>query len=235
MPFPFLHIMIKYYQGKSRREIIDIDIRKSLSHFISALLRVVFVIGLIGLIFTSLHLDKRHISLNDSAKAADWYDADWGFRKKITIDHTKVDADLTDFPVLINYDEEGDLKAYAQADGDDILFTASDGITKLSHQIENYDSTDGSLRAWIKAPTLSSTTNTEFYIYYGNASATDQQNITDVWSNDYAGVWLMNEGEGTTVHDYSGNENHGTMMNMDPATDWIEHDNGYALDFDGGR
>ena len=45
--------------------------------------------------------------------------------------------------------------------------------------------------------------------------------LPDVWSNGYAGVWLMNEGEGTTVHDYSGNGNHG-MINMDPATDWVE-------------
>jgi hypothetical protein len=180
---------------------------------------------------TTYNILASYLNTNQGKVAsAAWYDSDWKFRKKITIDHTKVDADLTDFPVLINYDEEGDLKQYAKADASDILFTSSDGTTKLSHQIENYDNTDGSIRAWVKISSLSSTTDTELYIYYGNAEAVDQQNITDVWSNNYAGVWLMNEGTGTTVHDYSGNGNHGTM---EDSNDWIEYNNSYALKFDG--
>ncbi len=47
-----------------------------------------------------------------------------------------------------------------------------------------------------------------------------------------AGCWLFNEGAGFTAHDTSGNGNHGTLTNMDPATDWVS-DQGGALDFDG--
>jgi hypothetical protein len=43
----------------------------------------------------------------------------------------------------------------------------------------------------------------------------------------------MDEGEGTTVYDHSGNGNNGTMTNMDPATDWVDGKNNGALDFDG--
>ena len=48
------------------------------------------------------------------------------------------------------------------------------------------------------------------------------------------GWWRMDEGEGATVYDHSGNENHGTMTNMDPATDWVDGKINKALDFDGG-
>lgn len=37
---------------------------------------------------------------------------------------------------------------------------------------------------------------------------------------------------GTTLRDISGNNNHGTLTSMDPATDWILTSQGYGLDFD---
>ena len=47
------------------------------------------------------------------------------------------------------------------------------------------------------------------------------------------GYWLFNEGSGNTLVDYSPYGNHGTLTNMDAATDWVAGENGYALDFDG--
>lgn len=47
------------------------------------------------------------------------------------------------------------------------------------------------------------------------------------------GCWLMNERGGIRVNDLSGNGNHGTLTNMDPATDWIMSPDGPGLDFDG--
>lgn len=47
------------------------------------------------------------------------------------------------------------------------------------------------------------------------------------------GYWPMLEGTGETVRDYSGHQNHGTLTNMDPATDWVAGEQGAALDFKG--
>lgn len=47
------------------------------------------------------------------------------------------------------------------------------------------------------------------------------------------GAWLFNEGSGNRVFDYSGNGNHGTLTNMDPATDWVPGPSGMAVDTDG--
>ena len=78
---------------------------------------------------------------------AGWYDSAWTYRKMITIDNTKVPETLSDFPVLINLTTDTDLANNAQSDGDDILFTSADGVTKLSHEIEKFDSGTGELVA----------------------------------------------------------------------------------------
>jgi len=62
---------------------------------------------------------------------------DWPYRKEITIDHTKIATNLTNFPVLINFSSDPDLAIKAQEDGDDIVFTSDDGSTKLDHEIES--------------------------------------------------------------------------------------------------
>ena len=70
-----------------------------------------------------------------------WYDDSWEFRKKITMSlntATGVDSDLYDFPVLIKFTDD-DLKQANESMGRDFVFTESDGITKLSHEIEHYD------------------------------------------------------------------------------------------------
>lgn len=38
---------------------------------------------------------------------------------------------------------------------------------------------------------------------------------------------------GGTLYDHAGRALHGTLTNMDPATDWVVGERGYALDFDG--
>ena len=82
-------------------------------------------------------------------------------------------------------------------------------------EIEKFATDDGSkeLDAWVKVTTLSHTEDTVLYMYYGNATADDQQNKTDVWSNDFSMVqhfgeasWSGAEGE---VVDATGNGNNG--------------------------
>jgi hypothetical protein len=174
------------------------------------------------------HLDRRFLKLlpavliitlilsiigpNIASADPGWYDLNWLHRKKITIDHTKVSATLTDFPVLISLGSDTDLAADAQDDGDDILFTASDETTKLSHEIESFNGTTGKLVAWVKVPTLSSVTNTDIYMYYGNSGATNQQNPTGVWDSNYKMVQHLEE-TGNPIIDSTGYNNNGTAVN----------------------
>lgn len=127
---------------------------------------------------------------------AGWYatGGTWSYRKIITINNSKVEgtSDLTNFPILVDL-TDADLATYAQADGDDILFTSSDGTTKLDHEIELYTTATGRLTAWVRIPTLDYDDNTVIYMYYGNSGASSQQNTTGVWDSNYKGVWHMGQ------------------------------------------
>ena len=39
-----------------------------------------------------------------------------------------------------------------KADGTDLLFTASDGVTKLNHELEFYNPATGQVSAWVRCP-----------------------------------------------------------------------------------
>jgi hypothetical protein len=167
----------------------------------------------------------------------------FGYRKAITIDHTKVSGDLVNFPVLVNLPTDTSLAGHAQADSDDILFTTSNvswnsGTTndRLPHEIEKYTSSNGNLQAWIKIPNLSSTTDTVIYMYYGNSGVTSQQNKTAVWDSSTKMVQHMSQdpsGSAPQMLDstqYANNgTSSGTMTSGDLATGQIDG----ATDFDG--
>ena len=150
-------------------------------------------------------------SVAPDSRAQGWYDSAWRYRKQITIDHTKVGATgapHSDFPVLVSLASDADLSANARADGFDILFTAADGVTKLNHDRESYGG--GALVAWVSIPSLSASADTRIYMFYGNASATDQQNRPATWNVNFKGVWHLNEATGATVRDATSNSNDGS-------------------------
>ena len=150
---------------------------------------------------------------------SNWYSPYWSDRKAITIDHTKVAgaSNISNFPVLISLTDAnlatvangGDV---AIADGSDILFTASDGVTKLNHQIESYNPSTGQLIAWVQVPTVSPTGDTVIYIYYDNAAAGNQQNPTGVWDSNFQEVLHLDESSGNTLADATSNGNNGTKV-----------------------
>jgi len=132
----------------------------------------------------------------------------WGYCKKLTVDHTLVDSDLVNFPVLFS-NISSDFISHAQVDGDDFLFISSDYTIKYNHEIEYYNSTSGELIAWVNVTSLSSTVDTELYLYYGNSDCSSQQNVSGTWDSDYISVWHWNNSFlDSTVNDYDGiNEN----------------------------
>jgi len=149
-------------------------------------------------------------------EGADWYDSDWGFRKKITIKNTNVDSDLSDFPLYVNIDSDLGIGLSAKPNGDDIRFTAGDGTTRLSYEKEYFSVSDSKATGhfWVKVPVIKSFENTDIYVYYGNPLASDGSDDYDVWSADYEGVWHMNESSWNgilgEVKDSALNSNDGT-------------------------
>ncbi|OGL47348.1 MAG: hypothetical protein A2W05_00950 [Candidatus Schekmanbacteria bacterium RBG_16_38_10] len=137
-----------------------------------------------------------------------WYNIDWLYRQKIIsrqqvtlASSMRPNTDQTNFPVLIKIeDQTNSIFDKALSNGDDIVFTLSDGLTQLNHEIESYNNLSGSRQmvAWVKIPTLSSSSDTTIYMYYGNQDAFAQQNPTSVWDSNYKAVWHLKEDQAGT-------------------------------------
>jgi hypothetical protein len=68
--------------------------------------------------------------------------------------------------------------------------------------------------------------------YARNASESENPKLWD----GLVGAWMPSLGvTGETLRDVSGNGNHGTLTNMDAATDWVATSRGLALDFNNGK
>lgn len=140
-----------------------------------------------------------------------WYSSSWLYRKPITINHNFIASSTseayTNFPVLVSLSSDANLAANASSTGADILFTSSNGTTKLPHQIETYASSTGALISWVNVPSLSTSTDTTLYMYYGNAAAASQQAATSTWNSGYKGVWHLPNGTVLAATDSTGNLN----------------------------
>jgi Concanavalin A-like lectin/glucanases superfamily/Domain of unknown function (DUF2341) len=89
----------------------------------------------------------------------------------------------------------------ANPNGYDIGFYAdSGGTTKLKWEVEKYDGTTGNLIAWVKIPSVSSSTDTVFYLMYGNSAInTDQSDPPNTWDSNFKGVWHMADSAANTT------------------------------------
>jgi len=165
-----------------------------------------------------------------------WYNTSWTYRKQITIDRTKLSTTATStfssFPLLFSVTDT-DLKytgsggKVASSTGGDILFTASDGTTKLDHELEKYSSSTGETIAWIRIPTLAASSDHTLYIYFGNSGASNQQNATGVWDFNYKGVWHLPDGTNLTVLDSTG-VNNGTNTGVTATSSKVDGGGAYA-------
>ncbi|MGB5539518.1 MAG: DUF2341 domain-containing protein [Gammaproteobacteria bacterium] len=171
---------------------------------------------------------------NDAPAVTAWFNDAWDSRKALTIGAASVAGDLTNFPLLITLNTDAELAAQALANGDDILFTAADGVTQLAHEIEHFDEATGELRVWVKTD-LSASVDTNIFMYFGNAASGNQENIPAVWDN-YVGVYHLNEsptGAPGELIDSSGSGNHATTEGSMDAADSVSTTIGQGLVFDG--
>jgi len=162
----------------------------------------------------------------------------------ITIDHTKVPGDLTDYVGLIvpdgsaGYDE---LYALCLEGGGDIRLFKSDDTTELAREIVTFSVTDETGEIHYKySGTLSSSVDTDLHVYADGSSSDYAVGATygrnNVW-DDFAAVYHMNQNPGGSAPqmvDSTGNGS-GTSEGSMTSADLVAGKIGNNLDFDGSN
>jgi hypothetical protein len=180
--------------------------------------------------------DERGVNNTCPISRPAWYDTNWSQRKAISIQSSLVTGNLSNFPVLVSLASDTDLAAEAQTNGEDILFTTSDGVTKLSHEIEDFVKGTGKLVAWVKVPYLSSGVDTTLWMYYGNGSVASQEDGTNVWDTNYRAVWHLNEdpsGASPQAADSTSFGHHASSSGSMDSGDQVPGKIHGSMDFDG--
>ena len=118
------------------------------------------------------------------------------YRKKITIQGSKITGTQTDFPVWIEI-VDPQITAHAAADGHDIFFT--DGTTALDHELVRWNPATNRLHAWVRVPTLTAGVNTAIYVEYGDPAKAVAPNPPGVFSNGFLAVWHLDDSLATTT------------------------------------
>ena len=157
-------------------------------------------------------------SITDRLGGGAWCDVDYAFRKKITIDHTQVDEDLTDFPVYLEIDLNNKC---LNSSGYDVMF-CNGACSEYACEIEDYTD-NGILKAWVQIPTVSSTVDTSFWIYYRKSGVTVDPSTTDIW--DDAGYTMVQHMSDTDADTITGSTDAG-HVGTKQATGTPEENNG---------
>ncbi|MCC7552709.1 DUF2341 domain-containing protein, partial [Candidatus Micrarchaeota archaeon] len=135
-----------------------------------------------------------------------WWNVSWSDRITLIVNSSLIDEELTDFPILVKLDTNRVDYPLVKPNGEDIRFVNEYDNLTFSHEIELWNSSGDSF-IWVKIPEVSNTTNTSFYMYYGNSEAEDTQNATNVWSNEYLAVWHLSETGSSTREDSTSTSN----------------------------
>lgn len=171
------------------------------------------------------------------------FPGDYTKYQNVTIDNTKVDATLTDFPVFLDlseFDTTTDIFDTCRSDGGDIRITLSDGTTQLAREVVSIDTTAKTGEVHVKIPSLASASDTTIRVWYNGTDTEPAEDSTygkeNTWNSNYEIVQHMNQDPSgsapqmidSTSNDYDGTSN-GTMTSGDLVAAKI----GDGLDFDG--
>lgn len=151
---------------------------------------------------------------------------DFDFREKITTDKDKVPANQTDFRFWLDLSElSANFFTEVDSAGGDIRITQSDGSTQQAVEVVAITTGSSTGLVFFKASSLSSSVDTVFYIYYGNATAVQPAvdsayGRDNVYTSDDILAWsLQEQGDGTNDEhpDSTGNGNNARDAGTSPT------------------
>ena len=180
------------------------------------------------------------------------FPVDWGRKCALVIQSSEVDANLSDFPVLLTvdnlpsemFDEDGSSPAISG--GGDIRFSSDSlGATQLPCEVVTFtidnDPANGVAEIWVKVSSVTSGTDTTIYVWYDKAAETqpaidNAYGAENVWDSNFKMVQHMNQdpsGAAPQMIDSTVNSNDGTSAGTMLTEDQVAGQIGGSLDFDG--
>lgn len=152
------------------------------------------------------------------------------WKARLTIDQTKVGADVSNYPVYLTVGNVPPIMVDADGSkpcldgGGDIAFSSDyAGVTELSREIVNcqIDNTPANalVQIWVKVPSVSASVATVFYIWWGKIGATQPATNAafgrdSVWTGPAFGAVLhAGENNTTTAGNYVDSTGNGNTFN----------------------
>jgi hypothetical protein len=140
------------------------------------------------------------------AQSVDWLSSSWLYRSRVSIANPG-GTPLSGYQVHVALGSGFDFTK-VRANGADIRFTASDGVTLLPFWIESWKGGSSSASLWVKVSSIPSTGATLF-MYYGNSAAVSASNgnttfdLFDDFSSGSVNTtkWTVGGGSWTVVTD----------------------------------
>lgn len=141
----------------------------------------------------------------------------WDFRKRLSVSQSSDAGTNYQLNFTFHFGSGSDsgaviyLDGHCQSNFSDLRFTEDDGTTFLDHWRKSYVEADQA-EFWVEISANLTEAAAQIYVYYGNSEADSASDQATTFINVIDGVVLglpMDEGEGDTVTDYSGNGNDG--------------------------
>lgn len=168
-----------------------------------------------------------------------WFDSNWGYRMSVTVEASRVSANLTDFPVYVDLSKIASNHAFwsnVDSAGADIRVTTSDGTTEIPVEIVSIDTSAKTGEIHFKGD-IDSTDDTPFWLYFGNSSATlhaedSTYGKENTWDSNHVMVHHLTGATVTDLDDSTSNDYDFSVDNGDPTYD-ASTQVGEGVDFDG--
>jgi hypothetical protein len=135
----------------------------------------------------------------ESDEDVNWWNPSWSQRLRLSIDHNQIRGPLTNFTILAHISDPL-ISNNTQNDGDDLVFL-DDNNQRLPHEIESFNQATGTIIAWVKMPILTSTENTTCWLYFGNPTCINQEQVEDTWDDTFVSVYHMDTMTDSTQQD----------------------------------
>jgi biopolymer transport protein ExbB len=153
------------------------------------------------------------LTASNSAKA--WWDGNWSYRKKITVDAGPKGGALPEdagrMPLLVRL-HDGNFKfTDAKEDGSDIRFVAGDDKTPLKFHLDMYDGLLGVALIWVDLPAVQAGQTTDIWMYWGNANAPLGGDPKNTYDSDTTLVYHFGEKD-AAPHDQTANANNAAAV-----------------------